>query len=148
MMPSTNMSSIIFQTLSKDQNLVCIDINTFNDFCKKYNINLPSIDCELANYLKDPINKHSISLATSYLKNSSAGGPDGISSLLLKDLNKKLPDIVQNAFLEELNNGNLDINGLKYRDIIYIEKKQTKRTTSAYQPYKHLLQGGYKCSIL
>ena len=47
-----------------------IDINTFNDFCKKYNINLPSIDAELANSLKDPINKHLISSAISNLKNS------------------------------------------------------------------------------
>ena len=76
------------------------DIDSFNDFCKKYNVNLPTIDAELANSLKEPINKHSISSAISNLKNSSAGGPDGISSLLLKDLNKKIPHIVKKCFCQ------------------------------------------------
>ena len=110
------------------------DIDSFNFFCKKYNVNLPTIDAELANSLKQPINKHSINSAISNLKNSSAGGPDGISSLLLKDLNKKLPHVVQNAFVYEINEGNLDINRLKYRDIILIDKKNDKKDIKKLRP--------------
>ena len=51
-----------------------IDINTSNDFFKKCNINLPSIDAELANSLKDPINKYSISSAIYNLKTHQQEG--------------------------------------------------------------------------
>ena len=97
-----------------------MDIINFEDFCKKYKVILPSIDADFTNYLKHPINKHSISWAIFNPKNLSAGSPDGITSLLLKDLHKWLQDLVQNAFLEELINDNL---GLKYREILLIEKK-------------------------
>ena len=53
---------------------------------------------------------------------------------MLKDLDKKLPHIVQNAFVNDINEGNLDINGLKYRDIILIDKKNDKKDIKKLRP--------------
>ena len=106
----------------------------FASFSQKYNFTTPQISDISNEYISQELNYECLTSALNHLSNSSAGGPDQITSLLIKDLFKKLPNALIKSLGHELHSMKCSSNGLSSRNLIPLNKGNGKKNAKIFRP--------------